>query len=886
MQLLDLAVENWRGLTGQLGPFSPHLNLISGPNESGKSRFFQAIRYALTESYKGKSREKANLQSWQSDLPPRVTLAFEANGVRWQITKQFLKKPYAELQGDGRTLKDEAAEARLRELLGTSAGNGRKVVPEDLGVWRLLLVEQGSSRAKTSEHLNEDTRSDLGRRLSAELGVMTLSAQDAELMREVETEWSRYFTPTGQEGTELRRLRQALANAETALTEAQAAYAQQQQNVRELTDARAQIGDLTGRLDDAGEAAREAAEQAERAREAKAEIDDITRQHKAAEDALEIARKDLRDRVAAAQTVATQTAALAERRQTAAALESTLAAHEQALREARAEYAEANESLTRAQARARRARSAVERQALVARKGEIEKKIDALTDLDVLMVEARQALAALPVMTPADLTRLRELAQNVTLAKARLDASAVALDIAALTELTVDGEPLLAGESKRIRVTDAQAIQIEHVATVTLHPPAGSLTALAEALARAEQDFADACLNQRVPDLDTAVDTLEQRKALERQVEQLQSRMTQTSPDSMSELRQQIAEVDATLSTLAEDAMPEAVGEEGVDLQGTPQADLQVVLDAEQAALQRRTVADDRRDAAQAKVDEVRPQVVEERGAVQIGESNLVHAEQTLAAFASEAELAARIAEAEASLRATTAVLAAKRSAFEGLGGEVAMEAAARKQRAVEILRERSVEAQKRVATLEGTLTEKMKAGSHEACQDCEADFTLAERELNRTVAAAEAANRLKQVLEAQRRAMVEQWLAPVRARVEPYVRIIFPGASVQADEQLDFAAFSTGNMEEAFEALSGGAQEQFSLMTRIGLAEVLADAERLPLVLDDSLINSDASRIARVHGALDRAAKNLQVILFTCHESFFDQLGAQYSVRLQPTRD
>ena len=81
---------------------------------------------------------------------------------------------------------------------------------------------------------------------------------------------------------------------------------------------------------------------------------------------------------------------------------------------------------------------------------------------------------------------------------------------------------------------------------------------------------------------------------------------------------------------------------------------------------------------------------------------------------------------------------------------------------------------------------------------------------------------------------------------------------------------------------MSGGAKEQFALVTRIGIAEVLAGDDRLPLILDDSLVNSDPERVQRLHRVLDRASKGLQVILLSCNEAVFDGLGAEYQVRLE----
>lgn len=79
---------------------------------------------------------------------------------------------------------------------------------------------------------------------------------------------------------------------------------------------------------------------------------------------------------------------------------------------------------------------------------------------------------------------------------------------------------------------------------------------------------------------------------------------------------------------------------------------------------------------------------------------------------------------------------------------------------------------------------------------------------------------------------------------------------------------------------LSGGAQEQISLLTRIGIAEVLAGDGTLPLILDDVLINTDPERLRRMHRALFRAADKLQIILFSCHDVLFDGLGAELVVK------
>ncbi len=69
-------------------------------------------------------------------------------------------------------------------------------------------------------------------------------------------------------------------------------------------------------------------------------------------------------------------------------------------------------------------------------------------------------------------------------------------------------------------------------------------------------------------------------------------------------------------------------------------------------------------------------------------------------------------------------------------------------------------------------------------------------------------------------------------------------------------------------EVLSRGAQEQIYLLLRLGLTELMSSGrERLPLVLDDPLVNYDADRLVRSLDFLAEMAKQTQVLIFTKDE-------------------
>ena len=51
-------------------------------------------------------------------------------------------------------------------------------------------------------------------------------------------------------------------------------------------------------------------------------------------------------------------------------------------------------------------------------------------------------------------------------------------------------------------------------------------------------------------------------------------------------------------------------------------------------------------------------------------------------------------------------------------------------------------------------------------------------------------------------------------------------------------------------------------------------DTERLPMLLDDALINTDPRRLLVMQQALYQAADKLQIIVFSCQDASFEALA------------
>ena len=80
---------------------------------------------------------------------------------------------------------------------------------------------------------------------------------------------------------------------------------------------------------------------------------------------------------------------------------------------------------------------------------------------------------------------------------------------------------------------------------------------------------------------------------------------------------------------------------------------------------------------------------------------------------------------------------------------------------------------------------------------------------------------------------------------------------------------------------LSRGTREQLYLALRFGLIREFGEhAERLPVVVDEALVNFDPERAHLAAESFAQLADTNQVLVFTCHpstaEMFADAAGAQ----------
>ncbi len=165
------------------------------------------------------------------------------------------------------------------------------------------------------------------------------------------------------------------------------------------------------------------------------------------------------------------------------------------------------------------------------------------------------------------------------------------------------------------------------------------------------------------------------------------------------------------------------------------------------------------------------------------------------------------------------------------------------------------------------------------ALQHCEQDVARIEQDIA-------ALRMLLETLGAYVEGARTRYLEPVSRSLWPYLARVFPGAGAQFKEGFSLQALTRAGEAEDFSILSDGTREQLAVLVRLGFARLFAErGAPVPLVLDDPLVYSDDVRLAAMCGALGDAGRLHQVVVLTCRQSAFSQLGGQ-TLELGPWRD
>lgn len=856
MKIRSIRLENVRRFTDpvRVDRIGDGLNVLCEPNEHGKSTLFDALQAVFFKAHGSRDKDINALRPHAGGAP-EVSVDIETGAGLFTVTKRWLQKPVATVhRGDTLVAQSDAAEAWVSDLLGGDAG----------GPSGLIWVRQGmtglTGGSKKEQDAALEARRDLMTSVGEEVEAMTGGRRmDAALAR-CREELANYATGTGRPKANgpwkeaqdhvsaLGETRDALAATARDLQEALAERIRARRDLAEW-EAPEAVADRRERL----EAARMAHQAAERHAEqvaaaarkvemAQLTVDNIGERLKTARLA-RAEQSEAAQRTADAEAVAKRTrteieAARVARDQAEIALKQTAE---------RLERAEAARSVS---LRAQAARDGAERRA------DLEARI---ARAETLRQSVEKAQAASGIGPDTAILRTLE-------ARAAAHAAAIAARDAGAPQLVARYD---AGRTGTIRIGGAAlddgiamplprmtTLEIEGIGTLDVHP---GDSARDDAVSMAAKAYRRALEDAGTETLEDARKAAAARAEAERQLGEAKAALAGVAPDGITKLREALAAIPQP-----EDAHDQA--SDPVDAE----AEVERARAENNAAQIVRETANERlADAREAATgaETMRSSLLE----------RLKRAEDVLTRLGetgSEDALALQYKAALAALEAAQSAHAEQAAQAPDLANTAAALARAdsvEKRAREEVARLRPLVARldERISRSSGDAVEERLAETEDALVAAQADLDRIEKEVAVLL-------RLQSALESARNDARERYFAPIAQELKPLLHLLWPEAELTwGEESLLPDALVRDGQTEAIDVLSGGTQEQVALLVRLAFARMLATADRsAPVILDDALVYTDDDRIERMFDALHRQASDLQIIVLTCRQRAFRNLG------------
>jgi hypothetical protein len=861
MKLQALHLTNVRKFTGKrasITAIGPGITVVSEANEFGKSTFFDAIHALFFEKYGSSAKPVKSLQPYAGGAV-EVAAEIETDQGSFLVEKRFLSRKMARIvrMSDKAIIaQDDEAERWISGLLG-AAGDG----PAGLLWVRQGLVGLEPDGSKEKAHLTE-TRRDLLSSVAGEIDAMTGGRRMDRVMRRLTEDLAAIATKTGRKSGAWKAASDEVEALETELVKLAAQVetlegALSSRRVSEALLTRLDHPDAKNRRDEALLAAQTAMEVA-RAHDglvnaARQERDIAALHAKGAKIELD-ALLDALNALTSATTQAESTKFKALEDETeATGLKARLDAARTSDAAARSDLANARAALdaARHQVEARKARTEAAQLTIRIGKAEV-----AQSDRERAAARVKVSLATAEWLALAE-TGARE----VTQLEEALQAQQTTLRI-------------VYSGATRIQINDTQIVgdqpvSIDGDAVLNL-PGIGQMTIHAQHQATNGADqLAKAILSRDAHFSKAGADTIQKARSLAahraeatRHADLANALLETLAPDSIAALI--AAKAEAGLAALAAHdddlpAIPDLVAKVST-----------AVSTEEQTSRILHSLEADHETAREAAV---RARFAADSASVNL-ERATVAAGPEAKRETRRADLLRLEAKASAALAHAAATLAQITSDAPDMATtEAELKRAEDAARAATLQRAQVAE---KLAALSAQIQTLAGNGIEERRDDIGGQLETARAIEARLARKAAALTHLQTAMEAERKAAQETYFGPVQQELKPLLSILHRDAALSFDsDSLLPMGLTRGLAEETLDDLSGGTREQIAILTRLAFARLFARQGRhMPIVLDDALVYSDDDRIIKMFTALTRVAQDQQIIVFSCRQLAFQDLG------------
>lgn len=865
MRIHRIHLQHVAGVDDRELRFGDGVTVVVGPNEAGKSTIPTALQLLLDKKDRHNNADIRAVRPVHVDEDPTIELECSTGPYHVTYRKVFgatasRRETVLTVHApQPRSLTGDAAHERMREILD-------ETVDEQL--WSALRVQQRHDVGQADLTESGALAAALD---AAGAGASTLS-DDGPLVARVEDAAAEFWTETGKQRAPLTAADQAVTEADERLRSATA-------SLSAVHDATRRHDELVGRLDvwraslpRLETRAKETAEALSAVTEHRAAARAAAARVESAEAALTRARDAVGDR----ELLASRVARLSE---VAVGLDEDVA-------RARAAGDEAEDRVADARAARDEARALLDSAGTTLRAATVDVRLlRRAADVDQLEARIEQAAevhdrresakARLDdgAPTAAVIRRLDALDERVRTTKAVMEAGLPRILVSGPTRpgVSIDdvAVSLRDGGVER-RVGAETAVTVDDV--TILVSPGTSAAELADAHGDAVHALRTALAEAGVADVGAARARRDTAQEARRELDQTEAEWARLQQvDGLDGLRASLVRTREQLASLRSERpgdrpMPDDLthAEAGV---AAAEAEVQR---CQAAAATASTLLEAASDSAATARTATAEAVARRAGA----RDQLTEAiDRLTAARGSAPDEALGEAVAAADLAVTDArnAAASARAALVGIDvGTVEADADAAKAR-LDATRRQIRQAEVESAELWGSIESRSEAGLGEKVPQMEAALADAEASRDAVRRQADALLLLRQTLRRHREDAIVRYQSPLRHEIERLGRIVFgDGFSVELDETLRVVRRNLDDRTLEVEQLSGGAQEQLAIITRLAAASLVDEGQGVPLILDDALGYADPARTDRMATLLADVGRDAQVIVLTCHPDRF----------------
>jgi DNA repair exonuclease SbcCD ATPase subunit len=883
----------FRGIV-RVGPLSNGLNLLAANNEEGKTTVVKALVRGLFDRHTCRSEDIRDLQPAGTSLAPTVAIVFRLKDRAYKIEKTFLESPrslLSQLVGDAWTTTDEGdkADERLQILLGSDQPGRGATKPEHWGLFQYLWARQGEPT--TWPQWNGDS----GKVVRSHLIKIDLDPLIENLKATLWATFAESFTDTGRP-----KVGGPLATSQNSVDDLRVQLQAIQIKVGELDSQQRTFERLGGEIAQLKLEATKRASEAEEIKQRAQEVERLQGELRRFEADLEAAQARLRAVETDEKSLAAAEATVKEAKARTEILQKRSEEVKTQESDILRRQGEGNQELQEGEAKRDRLRAGVERTEAILKCSRLQSELERLRK-QAREVRSRESevrrldgeRAKIPVLTPQRISKLETLHGDVVRIEAQIAAAGISAELTPERNANVD-----VGESGKRQKLEIDANTTENITAgqrltlrlygwgrIQVRSGAKELKDLENDLRTMRSDLSTALAELGVESVAEAHSLRERRKGIDEQLREAQRAFTNALGDfdTLAKLSEHIERATADVESLrrVHEVKP---AEEALTLSE---------LEAREEELKSKL------KGAESTVREINNALRGLACELSAHQDERHGFEKELATLAGRQQNAAAQAESILARYPVGVPDAVKQAQDVFSDAKALVESAKRKLPSdAEVLPERNRRAAKAAADVQRELEQKQSerdkaAGALESLGSqglYSQESVLTERIATEERKARAAQDRgwgarlLHDLIEHRKQEATRAVLSPLQDILSGrfaeltgvHTRRVF------LDEQLQVCG--VGQREEeiiSFDQLSQGAKEQLLLSLRLGVALTLSEQERQSLILDDVLVNTDPVRQERVLDLLQSAARDLQILVLTCHPDRYRGIGC--AVTMQP---